>query len=68
MQNLSNISIKKVIKVFNYIKSYFYFKIIYNGIIKPGLIKYSNTDFIKDYETRKFTFGYLFTLNNGPIN
>ena len=34
----------------------------------PSLIGFSDSDYGGDYETRKSTYGYLFTLNNGPIS
>ena len=68
MQNPTIPLLKAVKGVFKYLKGTKDYAIVYNGSEKPSLIGYSDSDYGGDYETRKSTYGYLFTLNNGPIS
>ena len=68
MQNPNEQLLKAVKGVFKYLKGTINYSIVYNGSEKPILLGYSDSDYGGDYETRKSTYGYLFTLNNGPIS
>jgi hypothetical protein len=68
MQNPTELALKGLKSVFRYIKGSLHLGITYNGRKTPVLTGYSDSDFAGDYDTRKSTSGYLFTLNNGPIS